>query len=64
MKSKYIYSCVMETVKLFHLQSLKTILLVCDGASANLSMIKATHGHSGVYTIIQRTALFQVQGIL
>ena len=51
MESKFIVSCVLETVKLFHLHGLKTSLLVCDGASANLTTIKATHGHFGVYPI-------------
>ena len=46
LKSKFVYSCVLETVKLFHLHGLKTILIVCDGASVNLTTVKATHGHS------------------
>lgn len=41
----------METFKLFHLHGLKTLLLVCDGASVNLSTLKATHGHFGAYPI-------------
>lgn len=41
----------METVKLFHFHGLKTSILVCDGASSNLTMIKATHGHFGAYAI-------------
>ena len=28
---------------------LKTKLLICDGASSNLTTIKATHGHTGMY---------------
>ena len=51
LESKFIISCVFETIKLFHLHGLKTSLLVCDGASNNLSTIKATHGHFGVYPI-------------
>uniref|UniRef100_A0A1X7SVI9 Uncharacterized protein n=1 Tax=Amphimedon queenslandica TaxID=400682 RepID=A0A1X7SVI9_AMPQE len=51
LESKFIYSCVMETVKLFYLHGLKTLLLVCDGASVNLTTLKATHGHFGVYPI-------------
>ena len=45
--------CVMETIKLFQLHGLSTSLLVCDGASSNLSLIKATHGFSGVYPIFK-----------
>ncbi|XP_019849272.1 PREDICTED: uncharacterized protein LOC109580475 [Amphimedon queenslandica] len=51
LESKFIYSCVMETVKLFHLHGLKTLLLVCDGTSVNLTTLKATHSHFGVYPI-------------
>lgn len=51
MESKFILACVLETVKLFQLHGLKTSLLVCDGASSNLTTIKATHGHHGVYPI-------------
>lgn len=51
MESKFILACVLDTVKLFHLHGLKTSLLVCDGASSNLTTIKATHGHCGVYPI-------------
>ena len=40
LESKFIYSCVIETLKLFHLHGLKTSLLVCDGAASNLTMIK------------------------
>lgn len=28
---------------------LKTSLLICDGASSNLTTLKATHEHSGMY---------------
>lgn len=51
MDSKFIVSCVLDTIKLFHLKGLLTSLLVCDGASSNLTSIKATHGHFGVYPI-------------
>ena len=33
MDSKFILSCVLETIKLFHLHGLSTSLLLCDGAS-------------------------------
>jgi hypothetical protein len=51
MDSKFILSCVLETVKLFHLHGLVTSLIVCDGAATNLCTIKATHGISGAYSI-------------
>ena len=50
-ESKFIYSCVIETLKLFHLHALKTSLLVCDGAASNLTMMKATSGCFGPYSI-------------
>lgn len=36
-KSKGIIPCVMETIRLFHLNGFKTLGLVCDGASSNLT---------------------------
>ncbi len=57
MESKFLLPCVFETLKLFHLHGLKTSLLVCDGASTNLSTLKATHGHYGVYPINTGTIL-------
>ena len=49
--SKFVYSCLMETIKLFHFHGLKTILIVCDGASSNLATVKATHCQFGAYPI-------------
>uniref|UniRef100_A0A1X7V2I9 Transposable element P transposase-like RNase H domain-containing protein n=1 Tax=Amphimedon queenslandica TaxID=400682 RepID=A0A1X7V2I9_AMPQE len=43
--SKFLYSCVLETIKLFQLHSLRTMIIICDGASSNVTMIKATHGY-------------------
>lgn len=43
MESKFVLSCVYESIKLFHMHGLKTSLIVCDGASTNLAVIKATH---------------------
>ena len=42
---KFITACVMETVKLFQFHRLKTSLIVCDGASSNISAIKRSLGH-------------------
>ena len=49
MESKYILGVVLETVKLFYLYDFNTSVLVCDGASCNLTMIKTTMGESGVF---------------
>ena len=40
-------SVVLETIKTFHLFEFETSLLVCDGASSNLSAIKQMLGVSG-----------------
>ena len=55
LESKFVLLCVLETVKLFHLHGLKTslLVLVCDGASTNLSTKTATHGHVGAYPIVK-----------
>ena len=50
-ENKFVLACVLETVKLFQMHGLKTSLLVCDGGSSNISTIKASHGHHGVYSI-------------
>ena len=48
-KSKGIIPCVIETIRLFYLYGFKVLGLVCDGASSNLTMLKATSGVSGAY---------------
>ena len=48
-ESKFLIGIVLETVKVFHLYGFNTCLLVCDGASQNLSTIKASMGVSGVF---------------
>lgn len=53
LESKFVISCVLETIKLFQLHGLTTSLLVCDGASSNAAAIKASHGHSGAYSVKQ-----------
>jgi len=47
---------VLETVKLFQTHGLKTSLLVCDGCPTNLTIIKTTHGYSGVYSVLNDAA--------
>ena len=57
MESKFVLSCVYGSIKLFHMHGLKTSLIVCDWASTNLAVIKATHGYSGVYPILKSKLL-------
>ena len=51
LESKFILSCVFQTVRLFHLYGFHTSILVCDGASCNISALKSTCGVSGAYGI-------------
>ena len=48
---KFVLACVLETVKLFQLHSLKTSVLVCDGGSSNVAAIKASDGCHGAYAV-------------
>ena len=48
-ESKFIVGVVLETVKVFHLFGFQTSLLVCDGASCNMTAIKSTMQVSGVF---------------
>ena len=49
-ESKHLVGIVLETMKVFHLFGFNTSVLVCDGASMNLTTIKATMGVSGVFS--------------
>ena len=49
LEEKFVLGIVLETIKVFHLFGFNTSLLVCDGASSNLSTIKSTMGVSGVF---------------
>ncbi|XP_065906570.1 uncharacterized protein [Dysidea avara] len=46
-----VVACVFETIELFELHGLKTSVLVCDGGSANVAAIKASHDCHGAYSI-------------
>jgi len=62
MEGKFIMACVLETVKLFQFYGMKTSLLVCDGASSNVSAIKASHRHNGAYSVAQnQDDIFEVK---
>ena len=60
-KSKGIIPCVMETIRLFSLYNFKVIALVCDGASANLTTLKASTGVSGAYSSSNSKDKYPVQ---
>lgn len=49
LESKFILSCVLESVKILHLYGFKTSLLVCDAAAPNVAVIKGTTGVHGAY---------------
>ena len=51
LESKFIVSCVFQTLRLFYLYCFHTCALVCDGASANVSALKTTCGTSGAYGV-------------
>ena len=40
---------------------LQTSLLICDGAGPNLSVLKTTHGHSGMYDIGKGADVYAVK---
>ena len=48
---KVVVACVFETIKLFQHHGIRTCVLVCDGGSSNIAMIKASHGCYGAYSI-------------
>ena len=43
----YLYDCVMRTLKLFCLYNFRIKVLVCDGASTNLALVKVLAGYRG-----------------
>ena len=49
---KFIIRCVLETVKLFQTNGLKTSLLICDGCPANITTIKVTHAYSDTHSVL------------
>jgi len=56
MKGKFVLACSFETIKLFQHYNLKTSLLVCDGGSANVAVIKPNHDCHGAYSIKDTSA--------
>ena len=52
--AKFVMSCVFETIRLFQFHRLKTSLVVCDGASSNISAIKASHRFHGAYSVNEK----------
>lgn len=51
LESKFIVSCILQSLRIFHLYGFHTCAVVCDGASANVSALKSTCGTSGAYGI-------------
>ena len=51
LKSKFIVACVYETMKVFQLHYFQTSVLICDGASSNMTALKTTTGTYGAYGI-------------
>ena len=51
LESKFIVSCILQCLRIFHLYGFHTSALVCDGASANVSALKSTCGTSGAYGV-------------
>lgn len=47
----FVVACVFETLKLFQHHGIRTCVLVCDGSSANIATIKASHGCHGAYSM-------------
>ena len=50
--NKFMMACVLETIHLFFLFGFHTVLLICDGASANLKLLKLLCGEKpAVYSV-------------
>ena len=60
-EAKFVTACVLETIKLFQFHGLKTNLLVCDGGTANIAAIKASHGHHGAYSVTDGEDKYKVE---
>ena len=58
---KFVVSCVFETIELFQLYGLKTSVLVCDGGSANVAAIKASHDPHGAYSVTDQDDKYEVK---
>lgn len=51
LKSKFILACLYEVMRIFQLYEFQTSVVVCVGASANLTALKATTGVTGAYGV-------------
>ena len=49
LESKFIVSCILQSLRVFYLYGFHTYALVCDGASSNVSALKLSCGTSGAY---------------
>lgn len=49
LEHKFIIACVIDAIQKLHNYGFKTKLLICDGASSNLTAIKYFMGHKGIF---------------
>ncbi len=49
LEHKFIITCVLDALYKFHQFGFKTKVIICDGASSNLTTIKHFMGHKGVF---------------
>ena len=60
--NKFIMACVFEAIHFFYLFGFKVVLLICDGASANLKLLKILCGEeSGVYRVRENDERYSVK---
>ena len=49
LEHKFIVACVIDALTKLHTYGFKTKVIVCDGASSNLTAIKSFMGHKGTF---------------
>ena len=49
LEHKFIIACVLDAIQKMHNYGFKTKVIICDGASSNLTTIKYFMGHKGVF---------------
>ena len=47
--AKFMLACVLDSMRKFHMYGFKVCLLICDGASSNLTMCKTLMNYDGVF---------------
>ena len=56
--AKFMLACVLDTMRKFHMYGFKVCLLICDGASSNLTMCKILMKYDGVFVEDRVTPVF------